>query len=62
MPQAQAIEVSLAENLAQEAMHPADQFEAFKKLVDTGKSVVDIAAAFGVSALTVTRRLKLASV
>ena len=62
VPQARAIEVSLAENLAQEAMHPADQFEAFKKLVDTGKSVVDIAAAFGVSALTVTRRLKLASV
>ena len=43
-------------------MHPADQFAAFKKLIECEKSVVDIAANFRVSELTVTRRLKLASV
>ncbi len=53
--------VSLAENVTQEAMHPADQLEAFKKLQDEGKTIGQIAAAFGVSALTVERRLKLAS-
>ena len=42
-------------------MHPADQLEAFKKLVDDGKTIGQIAAAFGVSALTVERRLKLAN-
>lgn len=56
-----AVAVSLTENTQQEAMHPADQLEAFKKLVDQGKDVGQIAAAFGVSALTVERRLKLAS-
>ena len=42
-------------------MHPADQLEAFKALVDEGKSAGQIAAAFGVSPLTVERRLKLAN-
>jgi ParB family chromosome partitioning protein len=53
--------VSLTENAAQEPMHPADQLMAFKALVDQGQSAAQIAAAFGVSALTVERRLKLAS-
>lgn len=53
--------VSLVENVTQEAMHPADQLEAFKKLQDEGKTIGQIAAAFGVSALTVERRLKLAN-
>lgn len=53
--------VSLTENVAQEAMHPADQLLAFKTLVDDGQSAGQIAAAFGVSPLTVQRRLKLAS-
>lgn len=59
--QARAAGVSLTENASQEPMHPADQLEAFKALVDEGKSAGQIAAAFGVSSLTVERRLKLAN-
>lgn len=54
--------VSVAENSAREPMHPADEFEAFKALVDEGKGIEDVAVAFGVSLLTVQRRLKLAAV
>ena len=57
-----ALEISVAENSAREAMHPADEFEAFKTLIAEGKGVEDVAARFGVSVLTVQRRLKLASV
>ena len=57
-----ALEVSLTENCGREAMHPADQFEAFRKLIDAGRSVEDVAARFGVSPLIVQRRLKLANV
>ena len=42
-------------------MHPADEFEAFKTLIDEGRGVEDVAARFGVSALTVQRRLKLSA-
>lgn len=45
----QASGVSLAENVIREAMHPADQFDAFRKLVDEGKSQIDIAGRFGIS-------------
>lgn len=55
-------EIGLAENVVREAMHPADQFEAFDALAKTGTPVDDIAARFGVSVLTVRQRLKLASV
>ena len=54
--------VSLTENVQREAMHPADQFEAFAALVAEGKPVEDIAADFGVTPLVVQRRLKLANV
>lgn len=57
-----ALEISLAENCGREAMHPADQFEAFRQLIDAGRSVEDVAARFGVSPLIVQRRLKLANV
>lgn len=57
-----AIEVSIAENSGRVEMHPADEFEAFKRLTDAGKSAEDIAARFGVSPLTVKRRLRLANV
>jgi len=43
-------------------MHPADEFEAFKTLIDEGKGIEDVAARFGVSVLTVQRRLKLSAV
>ena len=57
-----AREVSVAENSGREPMHPADEFGAFKALVDEGKGIEDVAVAFGVSLLTVQRRLKLAAV
>jgi len=61
VPPERALEVSLAENSGREAMHPADEFEAFKALIEEGKGVEDVAARFGVSALTVQRRLKLSA-
>jgi len=57
---AQAVEISLAENSGREAMHPADEAEAFLARVDAGQSVAEIAVRFGVAPLTVERRLKLA--
>ena len=57
-----AAEISLAENEMREAMHPADQFEAFKKLADDGKGEEEIAARFGVTPHIVRQRLKLAVV
>lgn len=53
---------SLTENVQREAMHPADQFEAFAALVMEGRPIEDIAADFSVSPLVVQRRLKLANV
>ncbi|MHA6878931.1 ParB/RepB/Spo0J family partition protein [Ralstonia pseudosolanacearum] len=53
---------SLTENVQREAMHPADQFEAFAALVAEGRPIEDIAADFSVTPLVVQRRLKLASV
>jgi ParB family chromosome partitioning protein len=56
-----ALQVSLAENSGREPMHPADQMEAFRRLVEHGGlSVTQVAGRFGVSALTVERRLRLA--
>lgn len=57
-----ATAASLAENIGREAMHAADQFLAFQALSLQGKSTGDISAAFGVSPLTVNRRMKLAQV
>ncbi len=55
-------ELSLAENVVRVAMHPADQFDAWRDLIDKGASVPDIAARFGVSESTVRKRLALARV
>ncbi len=60
--EADATEISLAENAVRERMHPADEFEAFRELVDKGTPVEDIAARFGVTPRTVEQRLKLARV
>jgi len=58
-----AHEISLAENVIRAPMHPADQFEAFKKLADErGMSAEDIAARFGVTAQVVWQRLRLGAV
>ncbi|MCG7084776.1 ParB/RepB/Spo0J family partition protein [Pseudomonas aeruginosa] len=59
---ASARTVSLTENVQCEAMHPADQFEAFAALVAEGRPIEDIAADFAVTPLVVQRRLKLANV
>lgn len=53
---------SLAENVAREQMHVADELAAILKLDKDGLTVEQIANAVGASALTVRRRLKLASV
>jgi len=58
----EAKEISLSENVVRAAMHPADQFEAFKALVDAGMPVEDVAARFGVTPLVVKQRMKLANV
>jgi ParB family chromosome partitioning protein len=57
-----ATEISLAENEMRLPMHPADQFEAFKKLADAGRGPEEIAARFGTTARIVEQRLKLAVV
>ena len=55
-------EIGLAENVMRVAMHPADQFIAFNALAEAGTPAEDIAARFGVTALFVKQRLKLARV
>lgn len=58
-----AHETSLAENVIREAMHPADEFDAFQQLAARdGLSEGEIAARFGTSELYVHQRLKLANV
>ena len=59
---ADATEISLAENVQREQMHPADEFDAFKALIDSGVPVADVAARFGVTEGAVKQRLKLANV
>jgi ParB family transcriptional regulator, chromosome partitioning protein len=62
LPTRQAAEASLSENYQREPMHPADEFEAFHRLVHAGQSIEEVALRFGVSPMTVRRRLKLADV
>ena len=57
-----AISVSLSENVAREQMHPADEFDAFKTMIDSGASIEEVAAKFGATPNAVNRRLKLANV
>ena len=62
VPADKALITSLSENVFHIPMHPADEFTAFAKLIAEGKSVEDVAAAFGVTPLVVKRRMKLATV
>jgi ParB family transcriptional regulator, chromosome partitioning protein len=56
-------EISLDENVTRENMHPADQFEAFKRLAEErGLGAEDIAARFGVTPHVVRQRLRLGAV
>lgn len=50
---------SLAENVQRQAMHPADEFDAFLSLIQQGWTIDRIADGFGVTPLVVERRLKL---
>jgi ParB family chromosome partitioning protein len=59
---ADATEISHTENVVRAPMHPADQFEAFRELIDGGSTPADIAARFGISEVAVKKRLKLARV
>ena len=59
---ANATEISLAENAVREQMHPADEFDAFLALIESGTPPADIAARFGVTETVVQQRLKLARV
>jgi ParB family transcriptional regulator, chromosome partitioning protein len=51
-------EISLAENTIRIPMHPADQFDAFKALADTGKGAEEIAGRFGCTPAVVCQRLR----
>jgi len=62
VPDDKALIASLAENCFHIPTHPADEYLAFAKLIGQGKSVEDVAAAFGVTPLVIKRRMKLASV
>lgn len=58
-----AHEISLDENVTRFAMHPADQFEAFREQAEgRGLSAEEIGARFGVSAHVVKQRLRLGAV
>ena len=60
--QAEAIELSLSENLARRDMNPADEFAAFQELMRPGTmSPADIAKRFGFSERYVKQRLRLGS-
>ena len=56
-------EISLDENVTRAAMHPADQFEAFRTLADNrGWGAEEIAARFGVTPNVVKQRMRLGAV
>lgn len=57
-----AEEASLTENVSRQAMHPADEFDAFDKLAKDGASIGDIAARFGKTERYVQQRMRLAHV
>ncbi len=57
-----AEEDSLAENVHRVALHPLDQFRAFKALREQGAGEEEIAARFFVAPAVVKQRLRLASV
>lgn len=57
-----ALAVSAAENSGRSPMSTADTITAFAEMVKAGAGVEDLAVCFGLSALTVQRRLKLADI
>jgi ParB family chromosome partitioning protein len=61
-PREEATLTSAAENSGREAMTGPDTIIAFAKMVREGKGVEELSLAFGISEITVRRRLKLANV
>ncbi len=57
-----AVDDSLAENTVRLALHPLDQFKAFKRMVDDGMTREEIADAYRTTPRYVTQRLRLATV
>ncbi|WP_175971941.1 ParB/RepB/Spo0J family partition protein [Burkholderia sp. BCC0322] len=57
-----AVLISTSENEMREPMHPADQCDAYRVLVDAGRTVAEIAEIYGTTPQLVQRRLKLARV
>ncbi|MCC7482821.1 MAG: ParB/RepB/Spo0J family partition protein [Hyphomicrobiales bacterium] len=58
---AAAVEASLIENVARLPMDDMDQFEAFQRLLKEGRTIEEIADTFGVTTITVKRRLAIAN-
>lgn len=54
-----ATQISLAENVTREALHPLDEYRAFAEMTAKGKTEDDIADAFRISVKTVQQRLRL---
>lgn len=61
VPEEIALNASLTENVMRTAMHPADEFIAFRDLLSAGNTVEEIATNYGVTPAVVTRRMKLAN-
>ena len=57
-----AIAASMAENSGRAAMSVADTVAAFAEMIAAGAGVEDVAVCFGITPLTVQRRLKLTKV
>jgi ParB family chromosome partitioning protein len=57
--EAEATEISIIENMSREAMHPVDEYEAYRVMAEDGKSVEDIAARFGTTETMVRKRMAL---
>ena len=57
-----AADDSLAENVQRMALHPLDQFRAFRDMLEKGMSEEEIAAAFFVTPAVVKQRLRLMTV
>ena len=57
-----AVSVSTAENCGREPLHGSDTFDAFQAMFEQGKSVSQIADAWGIKPITVERRLRLAKI
>ena len=58
----QAIATSVAENSGREAMSIADTVSAFGDMLAAGATVDEVAVSFGITPMTVKRRIKLANV